>query len=660
MSFVLVLCTYVHLLSAQCNPVLSESNSTRIANHTIKLTLDHKTKMIKAHQKLVWKNMSPVPVNEIQMYTYLNSFKNSKSSFIQTSNGNPFGQNLVNRPEETWGWINIDEMKISNGVSLTDKLSYIQLDDGNKDDQTVTLVPLPTAIEPGDSISLHIEFTVKVPKTIARVGYSRDFFLLVHWFPQPGVWEDTGKDGWAWNCHQGHRRTEFFNEFGTYDVEITCWDQMVIGASGCEVSHTVNTDATQTVRYVGEDIHSFAWCAYPNFVKTKDNWKHVEITMLSPPEHSGHSHRFVDAVKHSLAYFEKHVGAYPYPYLTVMNPPFHGLRSGFMEYPTFITIGSFYRFPKGVRTIESLAVHEFAHQYFMGMVASNEKEEPWLDEGLVTYFEDEIMETYYGEKTSLFDILGYKVGNSELSRYEYISLPNPSVGIINRPAWEFDEGRKGLIYSKSACILKTIKNYIGQENMDKVMKDYFEKWRFKHPKTEDLLTSFEISLNENVDSTTSESMLSFLKDGINTTSVLDYSVASVQNMKRPNSFGLFGEPFSKDLSYVKGELTDEYNTKVVLHRFGDLVIPVDVRIEFENGELIEDQWSGLTNSKTYSYNSSSRIISAIVDPEYKIRVDMDVNNNSYTVIQERKTLWKYGLKALNWVQNTLQSVSFLM
>lgn len=660
MSFFLMLHIIVQHVCAQCNPVLSTSHSSRIANHTIKLTLDHKTKIIKAKQTLVWKNMSPVPVGDMQLYTYLNSFKNSESSFIKTSNGNPFGQNLISRPADSWGWIHIDNIETDEGVSLNDNMRYIQLDDGNVDDESVALVEFPNPIQPGESISLDIEFTVKVPKTIARVGYSRDFFLLVHWFPQPGVWELTDTDEWKWNCHQGHRRTEFFNEFGNYDVEITCSDKMVLGASGCEVSNIKNDNGTQTVTYRGEDIHSFAWSAYPHFEKTYDQWKHVEITLLSPPEHRGHAYRFVEAVKNSLEYLEKHVGPYPYPSITIMNPPFHGLRSGFMEYPTFITTGSAYGFPKGVRTIESLAVHEFAHQYFMGMVASNEKEEPWLDEGFVTYLEDEIMETYYGEKTSLFDILGYKVGNSELSRNEYISLPNPSVGTINRPAWEFEEGRKGLIYSKSACILKTIKNYIGQENMDVVMKDYFSAWSFKHPKTEDFMASFEQSLLKTVDSTLVYDMLHFLDEGINTTKVIDYSVASIQNSKQANSFGIFDKKDSDGVTYVKGELIDDYTSSIVLYKFGELSFPVDIKVVFENGDVVMEEWDGISNRKTFRYEGQHKIVTAIIDPLHKLRVDLDYNNNSYALIKEKKSLWKYGLKAINWVQHTLQSVSFLL
>ena len=130
-----------------------------------------------------------------------------------------------------------------------------------------------------------------------------------------------------------------------------------------------------------------------------------------------------------------------------------------MEYPTYITLGSFRYFPKGVRTIESLVMHEFTHQYFMGMLASNEKEEAWLDEGFVTYFEDRTMEAKYGEDGSMISILGMRINSSDFTRSEYIDLPDPSVGPVARPGWEITEGYKGLVYSKTATVSENIGGY---------------------------------------------------------------------------------------------------------------------------------------------------------------------------------------------------------
>lgn len=159
-----------------------------------------------------------------------------------------------------------------------------------------------------------------------------------------------------------------------------------------------------------------------------------------------------------------------------------------MEYPTLITTGTFYGMPENIRITESLVVHEFVHQYFMGMVASNEKEEAWLDEGFVTYFEDRIIDAAYGEKQSLVDVFGYRFDNRELTRLEYTTMANPREGTVARPGWYFSDANfKALIYSKTATTLRTVQELVGESAMTGSSSLIFEKWKFRHPKGRDFM-----------------------------------------------------------------------------------------------------------------------------------------------------------------------------
>ena len=137
---------------------------------------------------------------------------------------------------------------------------------------------------PYDTLELDMYFTAKLPKTIVRSGYSKDdFHLFVHWFPQAGVFQQDEDGNWYWNCHQFFRRTEFYADFGSYDVEITASDHLVIGASGCLIDQRNNDDNTQTVRYYIDDVIDFAWTAYPHFEEYEQKWKGVNIRLLIPP-----------------------------------------------------------------------------------------------------------------------------------------------------------------------------------------------------------------------------------------------------------------------------------------------------------------------------------------------------------------------------------------
>ncbi len=650
--------TYLFVIG-QCDPYFDQPLSSRNANYNISLTLDHVAKKISAHQTLTWVNTSPDTLNEMRFYMYLNAFKNSESTFLKGAN-TIFNQRFSDRKAKEWGWINVDSIGRQGGADLTGGLKYIHPDDDNEMDQSVLQVPLGQSLMPGDTLVLNMKFTAKMPKIIARAGYSKDdYFLFVHWFPQAGVYQVNMDGKWGWNCHQFHRMTEFYADFGTYDVSITSSPHLVLGASGCLVEEKTNVDGSVTRRYHVEDVIDFAWTAYPYFEEHVEMWEHVRIRLLIPKEHCMMADRYIEAVKHSLSYLTAHVGPYPYPTITIVDPPLHALRSGLMEYPTLITAGTFYNMPLGVKNSEALAAHEFSHQYFMSMVASNEKEEAWLDEGFVTYLEDRIIDHAYGKKKSMVNMYGFHYDNREKTRGEYTKMPNPKVGIIARPSWEFVEGRKGLIYSKTATSLQTLQNLVGDEVMDKIIMTYFDQWKFKHPTGTDFFKVLENVVGNELGEETAQEIMSIFYQWIYTTDVCDYSVGRIFNNKSISPHGLFdGESVAN--IHERGELKDGYNSEIVLYRLGEMIFSLDVEVVFDDGTKVIENWDGVDRRKAYKYYGNKKVISVHIDPEQKIWIDLDLNNNSLTIEPQKSPLIKFAAKAVFWIQNAMQAVSFLV
>ena len=179
--------------------------SPRVASYDISVELDTENKMIEAKEILYWKNPSGDTVRNIQLHLYLNAFKNTQSTFIQEAGGNLFGKRIDQMSDEDWSWSNIDYIKNEAGEDWTQYLEYVQPDDDNEHDQTVIQLNLPQPVLPYDSIKLDLQFTAKIPKVNVRTGYSKDYFLMVQWFPKVGVYEPAGmrfsKEG-NWNCHQ--------------------------------------------------------------------------------------------------------------------------------------------------------------------------------------------------------------------------------------------------------------------------------------------------------------------------------------------------------------------------------------------------------------------------------------------------------------------------
>lgn len=643
----------------QCDPFLRQPLSARTANYDINVALDHPQRTIDATQTVRFTNASPVAIRELRFYLYLNAFKNTESTFLKGA-PNIFGQSFTDRKPEEWAWVDIRKMTRENGADLTAAMHFIQPDDGNKADQSVLEVTLDKPLQPGETGVFHLQWKARMPKTIARAGYSKDFYLFCHWFPQLGVFEQNRSGEWGWNCHQFFRHNEFYADFGVYDVHITTPDHFVLGASGCLVDEKNNGNGTVTRHFHAEDVIDFAWSVYPYFQVLEDQWRGVNIRLLLPPEHAAMGPRYLHALKFALEYLDQHVGKYPYPSITVIDPPFHGLRSGLMEYPTLITAGTFYGTPTNLHNSESLVVHEFVHQYFMAMVASNEKEEPWLDEGFVTYFEDRIIDAAYGEKRSLVDVFGYRFDNRELTRTEYTTMRNPREGTTARPGWDFtDANFKPLIYSKTATTLRTLQSLVGDAKMDQIIEAWFRQWQFRHPRGGDFMALLKTELSTLPDTVYARQVYQLFETSIYHAVVLDYAVTNITNDVLFAPQGVFGDSLA-GFTYRDGSGLRPTLSTVEVQRKGDWVFPVELLVVFDDGSTETLHWSGEAGLKLFSFANGKKIVSAQIDPQQKLALDVDLNNNSMTLQPQTAPLWKYAAKVVFWVQNMMEAVSFLM
>lgn len=634
LSYILFLLLIHSLLSAQCNSDYNKNQSPKIANYDITVDLDHEGKVAHCHQTLKWKNTSPDTIRSLRFYMYMNAFQDMKSSYLRYSGGKVFGRDIADRSAKEWGHISIDKMLNSEGENLVISAEYIQPDDGNKYDQSILEIPLNIPLLPGETGMYEMNFTTKMPKTIARSGYSqKDFFLFVHWFPQACVYEQDKNGIWGWNSHQFVPGTEFFADFGDYNVTVTASDHLQIGASGCRISE-IKENGKQVVKFQAHDLIDFGFVVYSEFDVYKSTFRGVEIEILMPPEHCVFADRYRQAIEHGLEYMGENVAPYPYPKITVVDPPVHALNSGFMEYPMMITAASFYGIPKSVRSVESLVIHEFVHMYFMATLASNEKEEAWLDEGFVTYYEDRITDHFHGKKSSFYNVLGFRSGNAENSRLEYTKLDHSRLGPIARPGWDIKGPYKGLIYAKTSSMLKTLEGLVGLPTMNKIIKAYFEAYKFKHPKEADFR---RIVSEELADQVLDFNLDKFFDQCLHGTEICDYKVIDI-DINKTNSL---------------------YTSKITVSQNGGLKFPVDIEIVYENKNKKLLRWDGAAGEKIYEFTSDSKVQSVNIDPNNKIFLDINFNNNSLTNAPDKKPIVKYAAKSTNWMQTFLEYASFL-
>lgn len=624
--------------------------STRVVNYQIDARLDPAKKTIDATEWLTYKNLTGQPQQTFPFHLYLNAFQ-PKSTFMTEvhlygTRGTAAGSGWNPKNE---GGITISKFEVEGMGDLTGKMQFIQPDDHNADDHTVMQVTLPKPIAPGASVQFRMVFHDQMPEVVERTGYKRDFFMVGQWFPKVGVWWHN-----AWNCHQFHATTEFFSDFGTYDVRITLPQNEIVGAGGDLISSNSNADGTKSLVFHSADVIDFSWTAYPHFIDVEDSWTGsagtVKLHVLMSPGHMATAPRYIHVLKGAMTLFDKWYGPYPYDRLTVVDPPHGALEAGGMEYPTLITAGTGPDLitPKGFLEPEVVAEHEFGHQYWYAMVATNEFEDAWMDEGINSYTEFKVMGALYGEKTSAINFPFAQMSDFAEQRLGY--LGEPDTDPMTRFGWQFlDMGAYGgVTYGKTATVLLTLERMIGSDKMQQAMHEYFMRYRFKHPAPEDFMNTIQEVAGQNLSW--------YFDQAFKGTQVLDYEVSDTISDRAD----WYNEPAAAAKHDSLKKAPPEYRDTVVVRRKGDFIAPVDLEVKFDDGSTAREHWDGKDRWIRYSYIKPAQIKSAEIDPEHKMWLDRDFYNDSQTANGNSHANRKLGnilLAISEWFSQLLSSLT---
>ncbi|MFT4666120.1 MAG: hypothetical protein ACI8YQ_004066 [Polaribacter sp.] len=626
----------------------------------MQVSLSPETKEITGHQSLLWNNPSSDTIYELHYHLYLNAFKNSESTFMK-ERGLLSIAAIAQKDNCNWGWIELIDLKDQSGNDLTESMSYYQPDDDNSADQTVLRVQLAEPVLPYQSTTIEMDWITHIPKTMARTGYNRDFYFMAQWFPKVGVYEPAGMrfaTKGQWNCHQYHSSGEYYADFGVYKVDISVPEDYVVGASG-EMIKEIRKDGRAIYTYHVEDVIDFAWTTSPHFQVIEEEWKGIKMRLLSYEYNKHFASRYFTATKHAMDFFDEKIAPYPYPTLTIVNPPLHGIFCSGMEYPTLFTVVGNCILPKGVNTPEIIAIHEYTHQYFMQMVATNEQEEAWLDEGITNYYESRIMDLNYGEHRSTVDWMGITYGGMESNRNGFFGMPNPKVSPVATFSWKFKErSYHDMVYTKTAIVLQTLSGIVGLETMDDIMHSYFQRWKFKHPGGSDFIQVINEVVTKKHGNRFGEDMNWFFDQAIYGTELCDYRVSNISNDLQTEPFGILGT--SEDCIAPQEAEGNNYSSTVTVQRLEGMKIPVDVQVTFEDGTTLIENWDGQERSKTFYYEGNKKVMSAIIDPLRKIYLDKNFTNNSYTIAPQKTGIRKYAIQLMTWLQNSMQAVTIFI
>ncbi|WP_201986929.1 M1 family metallopeptidase [Hymenobacter rubidus] len=479
-------------------------------NYAIDVRLDDKAHILRGHEDLTYTNHSAQALTFIWFHLWPNAYRDNHTAFGREQRRQGNRRFLFAKPKER-GFIDSLDFRV-NGQ--TAKLEY---DPQNPD---IAKLVLPQPLAPGAAATIATPFRVKLPASFSRLGHVGQSYQITQWYPKPAVLDRRG-----WHPIPYLSQGEFFSEYGSFDVTITLPANYTVGATGVlqnpdeqahmavlaattaqkktakdfgkDLTFPASEAATKTLRYKQDRVHDFAWFADKRFNVLRDSVKLpsgrvVTTWVLFTNRQAEKWIAGLKDVNTAVVNYSNWVGEYPYASATAVDGALSA-GSG-MEYP-MVTV-----------TMPEAIVHEVGHNWFYGILGSNERDFPWMDEGVNTYEEMRVAELTHptsgmlsalGNSKSVAKTFGLEnLPGSALSLLPYQALASRGLAQPVQGPTSADYTQvnyAATVYEKTGVSLKYLAGYLGQEKFDQAMRLYYTRWQFRHPYPEDMQAVFEES-----------------------------------------------------------------------------------------------------------------------------------------------------------------------
>ena len=611
--------------------------SPRTANYKIDANLDWQKKVLGGQEELTWRNTGTAATAELPLHLYLNAFKGPQSLFFKEKGG-------VLGPKEA-GWEASDIQHWGYCRLLSVHLDNHPLEGHFGEDETVYWVRLPRPVEPGETIRLDITWESRFPLVHTRSGWSRDFLMGAQWFPKAGVYE-----GDRWNCRAYHTGTGFYADFGSYDVDLSLPNGLLLAHTGTlknfktpqDITKDLNRPANVVWKLHAEDVHDFAWAVMPaqSWSCRPFEYRGVQVFCFFQPQDTGSFDRQRLAVQVALKHANEWFFPYPYPVLTIVDVPEGAEAADRMEYPTLVTASSRAFDPLRRRSQPELTViKEIGHQWFYGMLAADAAQEPWLDEGFASWFAQKATERAY---QSLFNSRRFQVGSDSPQIIGY--WQDPSVDPLSRSGYQTRDLQSGIAAArfKAPLVLDQLEAMLGRPVMEQVLQDYTREMAFRHPTGRDFLRIAE--------RVTGRNLAAFWRDFVDGTETLDLVIQKVGTqdvleggwMESPT-----GPRFAAPQPASPGR-----RGSITLLRKGDLKLPITLWVRLENRTEQRLVWDGQDRWATYEFDSP--VTAALLDPDGNYPMLKDRLHAAYSSQPVRRGLHYWSQMVWGAVTGLLQ------
>ena len=584
-------------------------------NYKINVSLDDKKHELSGFEQIEYINRSPDDLDFIYFHLWANGYKDNSTELAKQLLDNGELKFYHSKPKNR-GFV--DSLNfIVDGYKVKIEYDSIHLD--------ICKLILPQILHPGDTARITTSFHVKIPKGVfSRLGHLGESYQITQWYPKPAVYDFDG-----WHPIPYLNQGEFYSEFGSYDVNISLPKNYVVGATGdltdCDfelrwleekvketkdwiekdldsivkpysakpapdMSFPVSDSTIKTLHFFLRNVHDFAWFADKRYhvLKGEVELPHTKRkvttwTMFTNLEKNLWK-KSIEYVNDAVYYYSEWNGDYPYNQATAVDGALSA--GGGMEYPNITVIGK----SGSAYSLENVIAHEVGHNWFYGILGSNERDHAWMDEGINSFYENRYMNKKFppekSKTTATISGLG-TLGN-------FFNLGSITNSTLLETAYQMNARRKldqpielssadfteinygGIVYEKTALVFEYLNVYLGEETFDRCMKKYFETWKFKHPQPEDLKKIF---IRE-----TGKDLEWFFDDLLQTTKQIDYKIISSKKCQ---------------------EACDGVSYAITLKNTGEILSPVSVS-SVKNNKILSTFWmEGFSGKQKVSFTDSA-------------------------------------------------------
>ena len=595
-------------------------------NTEITVLLDDKNNTLIGAEKITYLNNSTSILDSIVIHLWPNAYKNVDTELAKQKYES--GSTVIKYASiKERGYIDSLNFKIDNQKVKWDYYNN-HLD--------IAILHLNKPLKPKQKIVIETPFFVKIPSAqFSRLGHVGQSYQITQWFPKPAVFDENG-----WHPLYYLDQGEFYSEFGSYDVKITLPENYVIMATGDlingekeleflnekvklteqkiknnklptkdslgkkDMSFPKSSEKFKTVHFRQNNVHDFAWFADKRYhvltgeVELPESKRKVKTWALFTNQEAHLWTKSIEYLNDATKYFSKWVGEYPYNHVTAVDGTISA--GGGMEYPNITVIGNSYT----AHALETVIIHEVGHNWFYGILGSNERDNAWMDEGMNTYIEIRYMEEKYNGQFMNIPFIKMKDKNLQEATYRFNASRNydQPLKMGSEAFTEFNYG--GMVYAKTGIGFHYLKGYLGEVLFDQCMNNYYDKWKFKHPKPKDLEKVFEETSKKNLD---------WFFDGyINTSQKTDYAFKSLKKINEKDYL-------------LKVKNKTGYNSPVLIQ---------SIKNNNDTNEIIEEFWIDGFKKDT------SIVLSTKNNPD---QFAMDINQNTTDFNHSKNTLKTSGI-----------------